>query len=123
MNRKTFLQKSLGSLILLSATPTVISCSKTGEDSLDTNSNSQKNCLDNGTSSSISSNHGHSVLVSKSDVLAGVDKTYNITGTANHAHSITVTAAHFETLKKNQSVTVSSTNDGNHTHSVLIQCA
>lgn len=125
MDRKKFLQKSMGSLLVLSAAPVLLSCSKTEDQNsiTDTGSTGEKNCLDNGTTATISSNHGHSVIVSKADVLAATAKTYSITGTSNHDHSITVTASDFESLKKNQSITITSTSDGTHTHSVVVQCA
>lgn len=84
-----------------------------------------RNCAMNGTSATIGSNHGHTITVSASDVAAGADKTYDITGTSAHAHSVTVTAANFATLQSNAngSIMVTSTSGGGHTHSVTILCA
>ena len=53
----------------------------------------------------------------------GNEKTYNIAGSAGHAHEVTVTAANFSTLANNQQVVVSSTTENGHTHSVTISCA
>jgi hypothetical protein len=77
----------------------------------------------NGTSVNIAGNHGHVLMVSKAEVTAAADKTYDITGTAAHSHSVTVTAANFATLASNQSVSLTSTSGGNHTHSILVMCA
>jgi hypothetical protein len=80
-------------------------------------------CTLNGTVSTIGANHGHVLMVSKADVAAGVDKTYDIHGTANHTHSVTVSAAMFTTLQSNTAVTtVSSTNSG-HNHPITVMCA
>lgn len=73
-------------------------------------------------STAISSNHGHTMTVSEADVTAGASKTYNIQGSSAHAHSVTLTAAHFTMLKANRSVTVVSTSGGAHTHNVTVTC-
>ena len=82
-----------------------------------------KDCLANGTSSSIGSNHGHSITVSKTDVENGVEKTYAILGSASHSHDVTITAANFSSLKNATSIQVSSTSGSGHTHSVSVSCA
>jgi hypothetical protein len=86
---------------------------------------SQRNCALNGTTNTIDNNHGHVLTVLKSDVTAGVEKTYDIMGTATHTHSVTVTAANFATLQSNAngSVMITSTSGGAHTHTVTIICA
>jgi hypothetical protein len=88
-------------------------------------STGERNCATNGTSATISANHGHTIMVTASDITAGQDKTYNIQGTSDHAHMVTVTAANFSTLQSNAngSVMVTSTSGGGHTHSVTIVCA
>jgi hypothetical protein len=75
------------------------------------------------TASTISVNHGHALAVPAADVLAGVEKTYDIKGTSAHPHAITVTAAMFAMLKLGTAITVTSTNVGNHTHDVTVTCA
>ena len=84
-----------------------------------------RNCALNGTTATIESNHGHVLMVLKSDVTAGVEKTYDITGTSTHAHSVTVTAANFATLQSNAngSLNLTSTSGGGHTHGVTVICA
>jgi hypothetical protein len=84
---------------------------------------SQASCTMNGTSVNIETNHGHVLMVSKEDVSAGADKTYDITGSGGHAHSLTVSAADFAKLAQNMSVHLTSTSGGGHTHGVLIMCA
>lgn len=80
------------------------------------------NCLQNGTTISISANHGHALTVSSADVQAATPKTYDIQGSAGHPHSVTLTATHFQTLSQNGRVTVSSSL-GDHVHSVTVSCA
>ena len=87
--------------------------------------NAGRNCATNGTSATIGSNHGHTLVVTASEVASGAEKTYDITGTSAHAHSVTVTAANFATLQSNAngSIMLTSTSGGGHTHSVTILCA
>ncbi len=125
MNRKTFIKKTVGALLIALPAYSVLSCSSSSDDSGSNNSGGgTANCLQNGArASSISGNHGHSLTVSKADVTAGAEKTYSINGSSGHAHSITVSVANFSTLKNNQQVIISSTSGNNHTHSVTISCA
>jgi|GEM_PF-704257 len=124
MNRKTFLKKTAGALILATPAYMLLNCSSS-DDSNNNNSNqgNEPDCIVNGTNTNIGGNHGHSLTVSVADVEAGNEKTYNIEGSAGHSHEVTVTAANFSTLANNQQVIVSSTNDNGHTHNVTISCA
>ncbi|MEP5363817.1 MAG: hypothetical protein ABJQ37_08265 [Reichenbachiella sp.] len=126
MDRKSFLKKISAAFIIGVPLLSLWNCSSSSEDDptpddMDPDG-STASCVDNGTSSSIGSNHGHTLTVSKDDVTTGTAKTYHITGSSSHAHSVTVTADHFTTLKDGSSVTVESTSSG-HTHSVTISCA
>ncbi len=80
-------------------------------------------CTNNGTNVVIGTNHGHALTVDKADVVAGVDKTYDIMGGSMHTHSVTLKAAEFMMLAQNQQVTLTSTMGGAHTHTVTITCA
>lgn len=71
----------------------------------------------------IAGNHGHSLSIARADLDSATNKTYNITGTANHAHSVTFTPAQLQALKAGQSVTVTSTTDSAHDHAVTASCA
>ena len=75
------------------------------------------------TNSTISANHGHTATVPAADVMAGVDKMYNIKGASAHPHMITITAAQFAMLRAGTPVTVTSSNDAGHTHNVTVTCA
>ena len=118
MTRKEFLGSLIGAAALLA-------CGGDSDGGGADAATSGKSCTTNGTTATIGSNHGHVLTVSAADVSAGVDKTYDITGTSAHAHMVTVTAANFTTLKNNPngSVMLTSTSGGGHTHSVTIVCA
>jgi len=127
MDRKTFLKKTAGALLLATPAYVLISCSSSSDDNSPNNGGGggvfEPDCLKNGATGSISVNHGHNLTVSATDVNSGAEKTYNITGSAGHSHSVTVTADDFLTLKDNLPVTIDSTAGGGHTHSVTVSCA
>ncbi len=122
MNRKTFIQKSFGIVLIAIPAFSLLGCSSSddgGEETPEPNAD----CLANGTAVSIGSNHGHSLIISKADVEDGSAKTYAIQGTSGHNHSVNLTAANFTSLKNNATISVTSTNDDSHTHSVQVSCA
>lgn len=126
MDRKTFIQKTTGAILLAAPAYVLLSCSSSSDDS-NTNTppptGGNPDCLANGTNSNIGANHGHSISVPIADINAGVDKTYDITGSGGHPHSVTVSAVNFNMLKNNQSISVGSTLGDGHTHNVTISCA
>lgn len=95
-----------------------------GDDGAGSPDAASRSCTMNGTTATIGSNHGHTITVTMADVTAGVDKTYDITGSSDHPHMVTVTAANFATLQQNPngSIMVTSTNNNAHMHSVTILC-
>ncbi|AZJ35878.1 hypothetical protein D6T69_10230 [Tenacibaculum singaporense] len=127
MDRKTFIQKSIAGMLLALPAYMLIGCSSDPDNdpspTPDPNPTPSGNCINNGTNSAISANHGHSLSVSKEDVQAGVQKSYSIQGSSPHNHTVTLTAANFSSLQSNNSISVSSTNDDGHTHSVTVSCA
>jgi len=80
------------------------------------------NCPANGGRVTIGSNHGHTMTVTGAEVTAGTEKTYDIRGTADHTHSVTVTAALFTMLKASTAVMTISMG-GDHSHSINVACA
>jgi len=70
----------------------------------------------------IATNHGHSMSVSAADKMAGVDKTYDITGSAAHSHTVELTADDFADLAAGRPVVVQSSTDANHSHDVTVSC-
>jgi hypothetical protein len=62
----------------------------------------------------ISGNHGHVLMLTVADIMAGTQKCYDVRGTATHSHYITVTAADFATLRTGGVVKKYSCNGGDH---------
>ncbi len=118
LTRKEFFATVLG---FAGAATLVAACG--GSDGASADASGGGSCLQNGTSVTIASNHGHVLTVTKDEVAAAVDKTYDIMGTATHTHSVTVTAANFTKLTNNQSINLTSTNGAGHTHNVTVVCA
>jgi hypothetical protein len=54
----------------------------------------------------ITCRHGHELIVTAADLLAGEPKSYNIQGTASHSHMLTVTAQMFEQLQQGMTVEI-----------------
>ena len=80
-------------------------------------------CASGASASAITGNHGHSLLIPKADLAAGVAKTYSIQGTASHAHQVSISAAQLATLKAGQSISVTSSLVFAHVHTVTVRCA
>jgi hypothetical protein len=78
-------------------------------------------CTNGAWDTEISRNHGHLLRIPVADVSAGVDKTYEIRGTADHSHGIVITAAHFAALRRHESFTTT-TSITTHTHDVTVSC-
>jgi hypothetical protein len=79
----------------------------------------------NGTSCSpavISDNHGHVLVIAKSDLDSTSAMTYDIHGTADHTHSVTFSAAQLAQLKAGVTVSVSSSVTLSHDHTVTVTC-
>jgi hypothetical protein len=112
LSRKEFLKLT----VILGAGGLVMAC---GEDTAEGG-----NCTQNGAQAgTISSNHGHTATVPAADINANAPKTYSIQGTSNHNHTISLTAEQLAQLAQGQSVTVTSTTDASHAHTVTLVCA
>ena len=101
MNRKTFIKKTVGAAVLVVPAYSLMNCSN--DDSTDVaivDDPDATDCLANGANAtSISSNHGHTLSVSKADIDAGAEKSYSIQGSSGHNHTIVVSSDNFNTLK------------------------
>lgn len=71
----------------------------------------------------IAGNHGHALTIPASDLDATTPRTYDISGTANHAHSVTFTPAQLQELRAGRSVTITSSTGSGHSHAVTASCA
>lgn len=72
---------------------------------------------------SISANHGHALIIPTTDVDSMVNMTYNITGTADHSHTIVLTPAQLQSIKARTAVQVNSSSEVGHFHEVTVNCS
>ena len=65
----------------------------------------------------ISMNHGHALEIPLADIEAGVETTYNTSG-SNHCHEVVLTAEDFATLRAGGTVIKYSCNGGDHEYAL-----
>jgi hypothetical protein len=73
----------------------------------------------------IAGNHGHELSIPSADLNATVTRTYDITGTGDHSHIVSLTATQLGLLKAGASLTITSGNSSNtptHTHQISVAC-
>ena len=63
-------------------------------------------------------NHGHTATITNADITAGGDVALDITGSANHPHTVSLSAAQVMQIGAGTRVSVASTNDAGHSHIV-----
>ncbi len=123
MDRKDFIKKVAISMLLAIPVISVLGCSDSGDDDPPATGGQEKDCLKNGTQSTIGSNHGHTLQVSKNDVESGVEKQYAIAGSSGHDHNVTISSNDFSKLNSNQQIQVSSSSNSGHSHTITVSCA
>ena len=69
-------------------------------------------------SGTISANHGHIATVTAAQITANQAVTLDIRGTADHTHTVSLSATDIHSIGTHQRVSVVSSNDNNHTHTV-----
>jgi hypothetical protein len=67
---------------------------------------------------SVSANHGHSAVVTSAQITAANAIQLSITGTADHPHTIELTAGEVMQIGARQRVSKNSTTDASHQHTV-----
>jgi hypothetical protein len=70
----------------------------------------------------IAGNHGHALTIARADLDATSNRSYDITGSANHPHTVTFTPAQLQALKAGQTVIVLSSTNAAHDHAVTASC-
>ncbi|HEV7913879.1 MAG TPA: hypothetical protein VGP22_08935, partial [Albitalea sp.] len=70
----------------------------------------------------IAGNHGHVLVIASADLDSMVNKSYSISGTAGHDHTVTFTPAQLVQLKAHTAVAVTSTMALGHDHVVTATC-
>ena len=132
MDRKSFIRNSTLGLLIAVPGYSLLSCSGSDDSGPTPNPNpnpnpTSGNCLENGTIDVIGTNHNppHNLTVSKADVAAGTEKTYQLSpgDVDNHTHNLTITTAQFATLATNVSISADSTSASGHAHKVTVSCA
>jgi hypothetical protein len=96
--------------ILSAATITITGCGD--DDGPDSGPSGQ------GEVGAISANHGHTVTITSAQLTAGSALTATLTTGNGHTHTIDLTAAQVASIGQNQQVSVVSTTDGGHNHTV-----
>ncbi len=123
MTRKQFLRSALEISAAALGLTMLHACSNTYGSSTGSSPPANGNCLQNGTTTTIAANHGHVLVVSKDDVAAATDKTYDIRGTATHTHSVTITSDMFDQLAGDHAIMTTSTVTESHSHAIMVACA
>jgi hypothetical protein len=80
-----------------------------------------KNCHD----TAIVANHGHVLTINPADLTSTTTQSYDITGTADHSHTVSLTAEQLALLKAGTSLTVTSgpsSTAPSHTHQITLAC-
>jgi hypothetical protein len=70
----------------------------------------------------IASNHGHALTVSAADKMTGAAKEYDIKGSADHSHTVSLSAEDFADLASGTILIMNSSTDAGHEHEVTITC-
>lgn len=70
----------------------------------------------------IGRNHGHAFPIAVSDVVAGAEKTYDLSGSSGHKHLVTVSASDFAAVRRGELVRFASTKEGGHIHRLSLEC-
>ncbi len=125
MKRKQFIEKVLGTVLVAMPVYSLIGCSSDSTtDVIALEDSSNADCLANGANATaITSNHGHTLAVSKVDVDAALEKTYSIQGSSGHNHTIIVSSENFNALKTEKTISIESSRDNSHRHQVTVSCA
>jgi hypothetical protein len=71
----------------------------------------------------VGKNHGHVFEVPFADVVAGAQRTYDLTGTASHPHAITLLPDQMALLASGEIVRARSTEASNHGHRLWVRCS
>jgi len=123
ITRKEFLGAAAGGTVLL----LLQGCGGGGDDSDDDDAPPSNNPPPSGqtcgaSGAAIAGNHGHTLSIPSADLDSATSRSYDITGTADHGHSVTFSPAQLQSLKAGQNVMVLSTTDSAHEHVVSASC-
>lgn len=122
LSRREFTLESVLAL-LGGVTITITGCGGGGGSSYGMSSSNPTNSSGTGDmAGSISDNHGHSAMIVAAQLTAGNGVALSIRGSADHTHTVELTAAEINRIKSNQTVAKDSTRDAttmaDHLHTV-----
>ena len=83
-----------------------------------TGSNPPPTSTDGSKTGTISSNHGHTAVITAAELQAGGVLALSIAGTAGHDHTVNLVAQAMQDIKDNKKVAKESTSTQGHTHMV-----
>ncbi len=116
LTRRDFTLKS--ALLILSSVPiTIAACGDSNSPSTPTPTRTPTPSTGN-VQGVVGTNHGHTATITSAQLTAGNALSFDITGTADHAHTVALTAAEVGQIAQNMNVQKTSTDNSAHTHSV-----
>jgi hypothetical protein len=117
LNRREFTAKS--ALALLSGvTITVSACGGSSSSPSSPSPSPASGSAGTSVIASIGANHGHTGVITRAELTAGGALMLNIQGSADHPHTVQVTAPEVMQIAGGGRVVKTSSNDDGHTHSV-----
>jgi len=66
----------------------------------------------------VSANHGHVAVITRAEIVSGNELALNIRGSADHTHTVTLTAAEIAQIGVGQPVMKQSSSEMDHEHTV-----
>gem|GEM_PF-3715136 len=67
-------------------------------------------------------NHGHRLKVSESDILDGLDHTYELKGASPHGHTLTLSAKELHKIARGEVLRRKTEFGAGHRHRILVRC-
>jgi hypothetical protein len=104
--------------ILSAATITIVDCGGGGDSNPAPSPSPNPNPGNGDVAGAISGNHGHSAVVLAAQITAGNAVSLDIRGTADHPHTLALSAAEVGMIGNRQTVAKTSSNDDGHMHTV-----
>jgi hypothetical protein len=115
ITRKEFLQAGVATLVATTLGACASDDGEGGEDGDGCTSTASAN---------IAENHGHSLSIPAGDINDGAAQDYDIEGTANHNHTVSLSDDDMMRIAAGENVAVTSSTDGApaHSHAVTVSC-
>jgi len=66
----------------------------------------------------VATNHGHAAVITAARLASPADVSLDIRGTSDHPHTVTLSAAQVSSIAANQRISMESTTDDGHSHTV-----